>query len=163
MKTIISNPWVKACIATALVVVLMLIVVAGCKEKPKVKIDPHAHITADKVQEECKDPAEFYPISRMGYPISAMVMRHEGCLGIEDMFTVLWPGELSETNRVAAKLLMLMYLDFKNEGDSEEKLSADLIKIDRVNLSDGTIVHMAIYALANEKTKQPSSLHSDGN
>ena len=128
-----------------LTIVVIMMIIGGCQEKPKV--DPNAHITSEAVHASCTDPAEFHPISRMGFPIEALVVRHKNCLGIDDMFMVMWPGENSDKFRTAARLLMLMYVEFQNDQSTEEKMTADFIKV--LPMDDRS--HMAIYSLKTEK------------
>ncbi len=127
-----------------LTIIVIMMIIGGCQEKPKV--DPYAHITADSVTSNCTSPEEMHPVTRMGYPMDALVVRHKDCLGVKDMFFVIWPGENTETKRAGAKLLMLLYLEFQNIQNPKEIIKADLIKIDQVDTGRDES-YMVIYSL----------------
>ena len=144
-------------VGLAIAIGLMVVLATGCKKHLVMpEIDPHEHITAESVTSECTSPEEMHPVTRMGFPMDALVVRHKDCLGIKDMFFVIWPGENSETKRTGAKLLMLMYLDWHNSTNTSEKLTASLLKIGNIGDSDNTS-HVAIYELKTEKVVQPTT------
>ena len=119
--------------------------IIGCNTKSSnIKTDPYLHLTGESIATACTEPSAVYPITRMGFPMEAMVVRHEKCLGINDMLMVIWPGELNETNLTGAKLLLLMFLDYQNLSNPEAKLEAKHIK--NLILDEGES-HMSVYSL----------------
>ena len=142
-------------IAAVVIIALILITFFGGCQETSPKIDPHAHITAENVLSTCKEPAEFYPISRFGFPIEALVARHQNCLGIDDMFIVMWPGENNEKHRTAVKLLLLMYVEFQNTNDTTVAMTSDFIKFDQIESGEKKS-HIAIYSLKKEQKQNKS-------
>lgn len=146
-------------VGVAIAICLMVVLVTGCKKyMPAPEIDPHEHITGENVTAECAVPEEMHPVSSLGFPMDALVVRHKNCLGIKDIFFVIWPGENSETKRTAAKLLMLLYLDWHNSSNPSEKLTASLLKVDGLgdDADDHNISHIAIYELKTERVAKPT-------
>ena len=74
-------------------------------------------------------------------------------MGIKDMLVIAWPGDDSETNLVAARLLMLMYVDHQNVR-SFNKTKATLIKVDKIYPQEGLVVNMALYELTKITKEQ---------
>jgi len=139
------------CVGAFILLSAAIIFVACTKDDTPSKPDPYAHITADSVTSNCTSPEEMHPISSIGYPMDALVVRHKDCLGVKDMFFVIWPGENTESKRTGAKLLMLLYLDYQNASNSKEKLSSNLIKVDQVEGGGSNESHMMIYSLTTKK------------
>jgi len=130
---------------TAFVILTFSAMIIGCNTtSSNVKIDPYLHLTGESIATACTEPSAIYPITRMGFPMEAMVVRHEKCLGINDMLMVVWPGELSETKLTGAKLLLLMFLDYQNLSNPETNLEAKHVK--NLVLDEGE-THMSIYSL----------------
>jgi hypothetical protein len=142
---------VSLCITVSIVLILAIMIV-GCNTKSaSLKVEPYSNLTGEAIAIACTDPSAVYPITRMGFPMEAMVVRHEKCLGINDMLMVIWPGALNETSLTGAKLLLLMFLDYQNLSNPEKNLTASHVK--NLVLDEGKS-HMAIYAL---KTSLPNT------
>jgi hypothetical protein len=130
---------------TACLILTLAIMIVGCNTRSTdLKIDPYSNLTGKAIAIACTDPTAVYPITRIGFPMEALVIRHEKCLGIDDMLIVIWPGSLNETNLTGAKLLLLMFLDYQNLSNLEKTLTASHIK--NLVLDEGKS-HMAVYSL----------------
>ena len=138
------------CIVTAALIGVALMF-AACSKESKTVVDPYSHITGDNITTACTSPKEMHPVSGISFPMEALVVRHKDCLGVDDMFFVIWPGENTETKRTGAKLLMLLYLDWNNDNNKAEKLISSLLKVDKISSSDGSSSHIAVYSLATKK------------
>ena len=132
---------------TACLILTLAIMIVGCNTRSTdLKIDPYSNLTGKAITTACTEPSALYPITRLGFPMEAVVIRHEKCLGIDDMLMVIWPGELNETKLTGAKLLLLMFLDYQNLSNPESTLTAKHIK--NIVLDEGKS-HMSIYSLAS--------------
>jgi len=80
-------------------------------------------------------------------------MRHSKCLGIDDMLMVVWFGERSEKNMLAAKLLVMMYTDSYNDNHPDEHLSATHLKTDELKV-DEEKTYVMFNQLSLEKLKK---------
>jgi hypothetical protein len=98
------------------------------------------------LEAECSNPVEVHNVPPFRFPIPAQVSRHHNCQGIDDMLVVMWPLEPTKANVTAAELLMLMYIDYENENNTEFVLTATFLKVDNLD-RDGTIVQAAFYEL----------------
>lgn len=110
------------------------------------KSQKHTSLTAKSVYETCKSPEEVHPINTMAYGVRAIVMRHSECLGYQDVLVVIWDGPRTERNKTAAKLLMLLYVDFVNNQNPNEPVDGFHLKTDNL-LLNGEETNMAFYQL----------------
>lgn len=113
----------------------------GCSGATK-SVEKYAGVTVQNFNKTCGEPEEFYDVPSLRFPIPAQVIRDKGCMGIKDILTVAFPGEATEKNLTAAKLLMLMYIEHQSS-----ELTGTLLKTDKTVTSSGMIVHMAFYEL----------------
>ena len=102
------------------------------------------HITSVAYVEQCTSPSEAYDVPPLRFPMHARVVRHQNCLGVDDLLVVSWPGELSPKNKAAAQLLMFMYLEFRSD-----EFEAELLKTD-VNKQGGHMIGSAFYKLTKK-------------
>lgn len=140
-------------IKTTLLTFLIFIMTgcSGCGSISQI-VEKHESVTAKKIGEVC-EPQEVYNVPPSRFPIPAQVARHADCMGIKDMLVIAWPGDDSETNLVAARLLMLMYVDHQNVR-SFNKTKATLIKVDKIYPQEGLVVNMALYELTKITKEQ---------
>ena len=107
------------------------------------------YITSAAYVEQCTSPSESYDVPPLRFPMYARVVRHQNCLGVDDLLVVSWPGELSPKNKAAAQLLMLMYLEFRSD-----EFKAELLKTDVSNQS-GQMIGSAFYKLTKKVEGKP--------
>jgi len=103
--------------------------------------DPGSNITAQAAYDMCRNPNEVYDISPYAFPIAAKIMRHTNCLGVPDMLIVVWYGDRSEPNEIAARLLSLMYVQNFNDANPKEVMSIQRLKIDELKV-DEEVTHI---------------------
>ena len=132
--------------STIIILLTLLLGCAGCVGVVK-HVKQYPDVTAEKLRAICTTPEEVYNVPQLRFPIPAQVIRHENCMGIDDLLTVAWPGDLSEKNVVAARLLVLMYLEHNNNS-SFSKITGKLLKIDKMLTPRGQTVGMAFYELS---------------
>ncbi len=134
----------------AFIAALVLMSVMSCSGASK-QVPSYPEVTAKKFNDTCETPDEVHAVPPIRFPIPAHVIRHKNCMGVDDLLVVAWPGDVSEKNLTAAKLLMLMYLEHQG-GD----LKADLLKTDKEVLEGGLTVNMAFYKIEKiKKEAQP--------
>jgi len=117
------------------VVVLLVLaatVLVDCASKP----DLTSQVTAKAAYETCREPLEVHDISPYAFPIAAKVHRHTNCLGIPDMLLIVWYGDRTEKNEVAATLLALMYVENYNDMNPKKFMTVDYIKTDELNVDN---------------------------
>ena len=130
-----------------ILMILMVGFLTGCSGCTGVtKAVKYDNVTAQKFGETCDAPEEAYNVPPFRFPMPAQVIRHKKCMGVDDLLIVVWPGEASEKNLTAARLLMLMYVEFQN-ADVDGELAAKLLKTDQIHPEEGLTVNMAFYEL----------------
>ncbi len=142
------NKKLTTIIAVVIILILAMASVMGCSGAQK-NVEKHAEITAQNFNEGCESPEEVHSIPPFRFPIPAQVIRHKNCIGVSDMLAIAWPGESTEKNVTAVKLLMLMYIEHQSDS-----YRAELLKIDTTTADDGTTISVAFYKLEKvEKNK----------
>ena len=131
----------------SLLIVLLILTLTGCggctTTTKSIKYD---QLTAKSVIDSCNTPEEVHNISPQTFSMPAKVIRHHNCLGVSDVLMVTWPGDASEKNLTAAKLLVLMYLEYQHEKLGKPALSAEFLKSDHLQQDDSR-VQIAFYEL----------------
>ena len=102
----------------------LLLALASCKpnvEPVSPPVDPYISVTPKNVIESCGAPKEryFFPLFDDYY----LITRHNNCAGINDLFTVMWPGNFGEKQLVSSRLLVVLYVE-----SEEGKIKYELIK-----------------------------------
>ena len=142
-----------------LIVSLMFVMGCGswsCSSTNK-SIVAYDHITAQAMKDSCTLPDEVHEIHPGTFPIYARVIRHSDCLGLSDVLMVTFPGDVSDKNTTAAKLLMLMYVEFQNEKMKDYKMTGKFLKIDSLEQSNGMIIQIAFYELKTSPVAKTSA------
>tara|TARA_B100000029_G_C17429791_1_gene907454 strand:- start:180 stop:611 length:432 start_codon:yes stop_codon:yes gene_type:complete len=131
-----------------LIILLLVSVLAGCSGCVGVNknVKKHVNVTAKAFDETCNTAEEIHNIHPFRFPVPAQVIRHKNCMDVADLLIVVWPGEASEKNITAARLLMLMYLEHQNADEAAET-TATLLKTDQFEPEEGLVVNMAFYEL----------------
>ena len=117
----------------------------GCGGATKVVKQQYNNVTAQNLEEKCSEPLEFYTVPPFRFPIPAQVMRHKNCMDVPDLLVVVWPGDVSEKNITAARLLMLMYVEYQSADGFE--IEGTLLKTDKTKSEDGIELSMSFYEL----------------
>ena len=115
-----------------ILLVLAATVLVGCASKP----DLTSQVNAKAAYETCREPLEVHDISPYAFPIAAKVHRHTNCLGIPDMLLIVWYGDRTEKNEVAATLLALMYVENYNDMNPKKFMTIDHIKTDELKVDN---------------------------
>ena len=137
------------------VIIVLSILLLGCAGSVK-HVKQYPSVTAEKLRTTCTTPEEVHNVHQLRFPIPAQVIRHKNCMGVGDLLIVAWPGELSEKNITAARLLVLMYVEHKNNS-SFSKIISKLLKIDKMLTPEGRTVGMAFYELNKTKKSENES------
>jgi hypothetical protein len=126
-----------------------LVVLVECAAKS----DLASKITAKAAYETCREPAEVHDISPYAFPVAAKVHRHTDCLGIPDMLLIVWYGDRTEKNEVAANLLALMYVENYNDANPEKFMDMDYVKTDELKVdSEKTYINFNILRIRTKGT-----------
>ena len=131
----------------SLLTFLLILTLTGCGACTTTsKSVKYNQLTAKGVLDACTTPDEVHNISPQTFSMAAKVIRHHNCLGVSDVLMVTWPGEASEKNLTAAKLLVLMYLEYQHEKLGNPALLARFLKSDHLQQDDSK-VQIAFYEL----------------
>lgn len=123
----------------------MLMLTSCAVTKPTVsKLDS---INVADAMEKCSHPGEVHTIVPLQFPMAAQVVRHTDCLGINDMLMVMYSGNASEKNQTAARLLMLMYVEFQNTNFTDIILSGVYLKTDTFKSEDSSLLSITFFEL----------------
>ena len=118
---------------------------SGCTGSTKIIKKQYSNITTQNFEENCSEPQEAYNVSPIRFPITAQVTRHKNCMGVPDLLVVTWAGDTSEKNLTAARLLMLMYIEYQSADGF--KITGKYLKKDKVHSDEDPAVNMAFYEL----------------
>jgi hypothetical protein len=112
-----------------------------------------SQITAKAAYEACHEPVEVYDISSHAFPVAAKIHRHAGCLGIPDMLLIVWYGDRTEKNEVAATLLALMYVENYNDTNPKKFMTMNYIKTDELKVdNEKTYINFNILQIRTKGT-----------
>ena len=129
-------------IVTILIAMLLLIAsFMGCSGLNS-NVPSYPEVTIQNFTDNCESPDEVHNVPAFQFPIPAQVIRQKGCMGVDDLLVVAWPGELNEKNLTAVKLLTLMYVEHQGG-----LLQATLLRTDAKTIEGEMIVNMAFYKL----------------
>jgi len=140
----------KFAIAVIICMLLTLLTFISCTHlNTSIKTDQHsidsyALISLNSIVESCV-PVEKYAFPVFG--IQIMSFRLKDCIGVEDMFMVVWsPKDEPKLTRAISNVLVLMYINSENKGvDPTMPLLRETF-IKHSTLDDGSR-HSAIYLL----------------
>ena len=94
---------------------VLLFVACGIPQKAEIPApDPYEHLTSVTLLEQCDAPVESYMMPMFGELY--FVLRHENCGGVDDLFTIQFTEEMSELQTTVAKLLVILYIRYAEEG-----------------------------------------------
>ena len=136
-------------IRSIITVLVGIAILASCTTKP----DLASKITAKAAYETCREPVEVHDISPYAFPIAAKIHRHDNCLGIRDMLLIVWYGDRTEKNEVAATLLALMYVENYNDANPKKLMTMDYVKTDELKVdNEKTYINFNILRIRTKGT-----------
>jgi hypothetical protein len=141
----------KKIFTTIICVAIIIFILAGCNSG--IKTSKYENLTVGAVDTLCEKPTEVYTINSAAYGMSATVARHPKCLGMEDLLLVSWKGPRTEKHDTAARLLMLMYVEYLDDKDGDKGIAGHYLKTDQ-QLVDKETTHMAFFQLRVEETEE---------
>jgi len=80
----------------------------------------------------CGIPVESYFVQQLG----VRVHRHKNCMGVDDLLSLVWAGELSQQNIDGISLLAIMYATHLSKIDQDASYLVTLLKIDSFTQND---------------------------
>jgi len=141
----------KKIFATIICVAILLFILLGYNSDTKTP--GYESLTVGAVDALCEKPSEVYTINSAAYGMSATVARHPKCLGMEDLLLVSWKGPLTEKHDTAARLLMLMYVEYLDDKDGDKGIAGYYLKTDQ-QVVDKETTHMVFFQLRVEETEE---------
>ena len=111
-----------------LFVLMIAAIFVSCAATPKPvpKIDNKPKISVKRFVATCGMPIESYFIKQVG----VKVHRHKKCMGIDDLLSLVWSGDMSQQNLDGITLLAVMYANHLNNIDPKFNHMVKLLKID---------------------------------
>ena len=141
----------KKIFATIICIAILLFILLGCNSATKTP--GYESLTVGAVDALCEKPSEVYTINSAAYGMSATVARHPKCLGMEDLLLVSWKGPRTEKHDTAARLLMLMYVEYLDDKDGDKGIAGYYLKTDQ-QVVDKETTHMVFFQLRVEETEE---------
>jgi len=141
----------KKIFATIICVAILLFILLGYNSDTKTP--GYESLTVGAVDALCEKPSEVYTINSAAYGMSATVARHPKCLGMEDLLLVSWKGPRTEKHDTAARLLMLMYVEYLDDKDGDKGIAGYYLKTDQ-QVVDKETTHMVFFQLRVEETEE---------
>ena len=112
-----------------IITVLLLSACATTKNTTPVK---KLNISVQRFVGTCGMPDESYFIQHLG----VKVHRHSNCMGIDDLLSLVWAGEMSQQNIDGITLLALAYASHLSRNDPDADYLVSLLKIDSFTQRD---------------------------
>ena len=141
----------KKIFATIICVAILLFILLGYNSDTKTP--GYESLTVGAVDALCEKPSEVYTINSAAYGMSATVARHPKCLGMEDLLLVSWKGPRTEKHDTAARLLMLMYVEYLDDKDGDKGIAGYYLKTDQ-QVVDKETTHMVFFQLRVEESEE---------
>ncbi len=96
----------------------------------------------------CGVPLESYFVQQLG----VRVHRHKNCMGVDDLLSLVWAGELSQNNIDGVSLLAVMYASHLTKIDPDASYLVNLLKIDSF-VQNGLDTHVAFFKIKRKDKK----------
>jgi|10_taG_2_1085330.scaffolds.fasta_scaffold36785_4 hypothetical protein len=96
--------------------ILALLCTLGCANAVNL-LKAKYKLSIDSIVEECL-PAEEHTL--LVFRTSFLAFRYNECLGVEELFVIMWAGEHTEFEEKLSDLLLLEYLRQHNEHNKEQ-------------------------------------------
>jgi len=141
----------KKIFTTIVCIAIIIFILVGCNSG--IKTPKYESLTVGAVDALCEKPTEVYTINSAAYGMSATVARHPKCLGMEDLLLVSWKGPRTEKHDTAARLLMLMYVEYLDDKDGNTGIVGHYLKTAQ-QVVDKETTHMVFFQLRVEETEE---------
>jgi len=130
-----------------LLIILAAILLLSCASTKNIKKADNDYTIQN--YDDCVDPIESYFINQF----RARVHRHENCMGINDLLTVVWMGPLRESGVLAARFLAVIFAERQTSIDTESRqFSVWHLNTDTFPLK-GHNGNIAFFEIKNNKQK----------
>jgi len=83
-------------------------------------------LSVERFVNTCGIPAESYFIQRLG----VRVHRHKNCMGVGDLLSLVWTGDISQQSVDSIYLLAITYASYLTRIDQHASYLVNLLKID---------------------------------
>jgi len=94
---------IKTC--SLLIVIVSLLFSCASTHSVVTHTNNERDVTAKAFVETCSVPDERYFVRQF----NAKVFRHRNCMAIDDLLTIVWPGELTDATKNGASMLAIGY------------------------------------------------------
>ena len=130
------------------IILASFFIVACSKPAPTPSpVDPYAALSPGMVSEQCDEPKEKYMFPLFGDVY--FILRHSNCGKIPDLFSINWFDNNGEQQKLASKLLTVLYINH-----SAENLEYEFLKFHEGNEDTP---HAAFYRLHTIKEEAGST------
>jgi len=131
-----------------ILIALLALLLSGCATASKQSLVSKSPLTVKRFVTTCGTPIESYFVQQLG----VRVHRHKNCMGVNDLLSLVWAGELSQNNIDGVSLLAVMYASHLTRIDSEASYIVNLLKIDSF-VQNGLDTHVAFFKIKRKINK----------
>ncbi len=131
-----------------LLITIATFLLSACATTKNVAPVKKPDISVQRFVGTCGVPAESYFIQHLG----VKVHRHRDCMGIDDLLSLVWAGDMSQQNVDGITILALAYASHLSKQDPEADYIVSLLKIDSFT-QRGMETYVAFYKIKRKVNK----------
>ena len=129
--------------------VVLIMLLSACATTKNVVSIKKPDISIQRFVSTCGAPVESYFIRQLG----VKVHRHKNCMGIDDLLSLIWAGEMTQKNVDGITLLALTYASHLSRSDPSTNYLINLLKIDSFT-QNNLETHVAFYRIKRKVTDE---------
>ena len=115
-----------------LFIAIIVLIFSACATTSNPGLVNKSPLSVKRFVATCGTPAESYFVQQLG----VRVHRHKNCMGVDDLLSLVWAGELSQQNIDGISLLAIMYAAHLSKIDQDASYLVTLLKIDSFTQND---------------------------
>ncbi len=109
-----------------LFIAIIVLIFSACATTSNPGLVNKSPLSVKRFVATCGTPAESYFVQQLG----VRVHRHKNCMGVNDLLSLVWSGELSQNNIDGVSLLAVMYAAHLSKLDPDANYIVSLLRID---------------------------------
>ena len=129
-------------------IALIIVLFSACATTSNPGLVNKSPLSVKRFITTCGVPLESYFVQQLG----VRVHRHKNCMGVDDLLSLVWAGELSQNNIDGVSLLAVMYASHLTKIDPGASYLVNLLKIDSF-VQNGLDTHVAFFKIKRKDKK----------
>ena len=131
-----------------LFIAIIVLLFSACATTSNPTLVNKSPLSVKRFVATCGMPIESYFVQQLG----VRVHRHKNCMGVKDLLSLVWAGDLSQQNIDGVSLLAIMYAAHLSKIDPDASYLVNLLKIDSF-IQNNLETHVAFYKIKRKIKK----------